>query len=165
MNYNVGDQVVHWSYGLGEIVELDEKKLLGKTSLYYVLKTRNLVLWVPVSETGENSLRYPTPAEEFERLFGILRSPANPLSRDRLERKKQLSDQLKDGKLESVCRAIRDLVSHHRTQKMSDYDATFMDRALGFLLSEWAFSLSVSTAQAMSELNHLLGEDITKLRR
>jgi CarD family transcriptional regulator len=163
MNFNVGDQVVHWSYGLGEIVQLDEKMLLGRSNLYYVLKTRNLVLWVPVNETGEKSLRYPTPPGEFVKLFDILRSPAAPLSRDRLERKKQLSDLLRDGKLESVCRAIRDLVSHHRTQKLSDYDATFMERALGFLISEWTFSLSVSNSQAMMEINHLLGEDVAKM--
>ena len=28
MNFQVGDQIVHWVYGLGEIIQVDEKRLL-----------------------------------------------------------------------------------------------------------------------------------------
>ena len=36
--FQVGDQVIHWVYGLGEIVDLDEKVLAGESASYYVLQ-------------------------------------------------------------------------------------------------------------------------------
>jgi hypothetical protein len=45
---------------------------------------------------------------------------------------------------------------------MNENDKAIMERAQSFLLSEWALSLSVPVSQARQELNHLLGEEISK---
>jgi CarD family transcriptional regulator len=164
MNFQVGDQVVHWVYGLGEIIQIDEKRLLGRTTQYYVVKIRDLTIWVPVSEASDRSLRYPTPASDFEELFSILSSPAQPLSDDRLVRKTQLSDQLNDGKLASICRAVRDLTFHSQTKKLNENDKAILERAQSFLMTEWSVSLSVSVAQARQGLTHLLGQEIPKAK-
>lgn len=158
MVFQVGDQVIHWSYGLGEIIQLDEKALFGHTSKYYVVKLNDITLWVPINESGESCLRYLTPARDFQKLFGILASPAEPLSNDRMERKNQLTEQLRDGTLESVCRVIRDLAFHKQGNKTNENDSSVMARAKRFLLDEWSVVLSVPIYQAESELNNLLGE-------
>ncbi len=161
MDYHVGDRVVHSTYGLGEIIQLDEKLLMGRTKLYYVVQIRDLKIWVPVSEDGEDgksSLRYLTPANEFENLFVILTSPAQPLPNDRYQRKTYLTDQLKNGKLDSVCQAVRDLTYFRRSKKFNEYDKAIMERAESFLVDEWAISLSVSVDQAKQALNRLLGK-------
>ena len=69
MDFQVGDRVVHWSYGPGEIIQMDEKELSGRKSLYYVVQIKDLTLWVPVDATDAASLRYPTPASDFDTLF------------------------------------------------------------------------------------------------
>jgi CarD family transcriptional regulator len=161
MNYHVGDQVVHSTYGLGEIIQLDEKMLLGNTKQYYVVQIRDLKIWVPVSEGGRSSLRNLTPASEFENLFVILASPAQPLPDDRFQRKTYLTDQLKDGKLASVCQAVRDLAYFKRSKKFNEYDKAIMERAESFLVDEWAISLSVSVIEAKQHLNQLLGTKIS----
>jgi RNA polymerase-interacting CarD/CdnL/TRCF family regulator len=156
MNYQVGDQVMHWNYGLGEIIQMDEKVLSGQKTRCYVVKIRDLTLWVPIGETGKCSLRPPTPRSEFEAFFKILRSPGEPLPQDRYERKNQLQETLKDGKLEGVCRVVRDLYSYSRTKKLNDYDKAILTRAQDYLFSEWRQSLSISLAQAELELGRML---------
>ena len=158
--FHVGDQVIHGVYGLGEIVQLDEKTLAGHTGQYYVLQLSGLTIWVPISETGECHLRFLTPARDFQKLFHILASPGEPLSPDRFERKKQLAERLKDGKLESFCRVIRDLAFLKRLKKMNDNDSSLLERARIFLLNEWSVALSVPVQQAESKLMELLGEDV-----
>ncbi len=158
MIFHVGDQVIHWSHGPGEIIQLDEKELSGHTSQYYVVKLRDMMLWVPVEET-EHCLRLPTPANDFPKLFQILACPGEPLSADRLERKTQLTDQMKDGTLESVCLVVRDLTFHKRVKKMNDYDNAILERATDLLLHEWSVALSVSLQQADRKLKELLGEE------
>jgi CarD family transcriptional regulator len=157
--FQVGDQVIHWAYGLGEIIQLDEKELFGRTGKYYVVQMSDITLWVPLNETGERCLRYLTPAGDFQKLFGILASPGEPLSIDRLERKTQLTERLKDGTLESICGVVRDLAFHKRIKKMNDNDNSILARARSFLLDEWCMVLSVPVQQAEYELKELLEGD------
>jgi RNA polymerase-interacting CarD/CdnL/TRCF family regulator len=154
--FHVGDQVIHGVYGLGEIIQLDEKTLAGHTAQYYVLQLNGLTLWVPIDETGERHLRFITPARDFQKLFHILASPGEPLAADRHERKMQLAERLKDGKLESVCRVIRDLAFLKQTKKMNGNDNSLLERARNFLLNEWSVALSVPVQQAETKLVELL---------
>lgn len=159
MDFQVGDQVVHASFGPGEIVQLDEKVLAGCKRKYYVVQIKDLTLYVPVDESGISSLRSPTPADKFKKLLRMLNSDGEPLSENRLERKAQLSQVLRDGSLESICRVIRDLLSYSRTKKLSETDVALLERAKNFLLTEWQISLSVPYSQAERDLNHLLKEN------
>jgi RNA polymerase-interacting CarD/CdnL/TRCF family regulator len=156
--FHVGDKVVHWSYGPGEIIQLEEKSLSGRMTLYYVVQVRDLTLWVPVEGADQHSLRPPTSMGEFEKLFKILRGPGEKLSDDRYERKAQLTGLLHDGTLESVCRAIRDLSFHGYRKKLNDFDAALLERARKFLLDEWKISLSVPLSDAERQLELLLEE-------
>jgi RNA polymerase-interacting CarD/CdnL/TRCF family regulator len=160
VSYEVGDQVIHWMYGLGEIIQLDEKALSGHTGKYYVVQMPDLTLWVPQNKTGEQSLRLPTPARDFKKLFRILSSPGEALSTDRHTRKTQLMERLKDGTLESVCRVVRDLVCHKRTSSLNENDNTMLERARIFLLMEWGAVLSVPVHQAELELGKLLDASV-----
>jgi len=160
MNFHPGDQVVHWTYGLGEIIELDEKKLLGKTEQYYVVQINDLTLWVPVTSEGESSLRFPTPAGEFDQYIRQLNAAPEPLEEDRLQRKNQLSSLLKDGSLASVCKVVRDLANHVLTKKGNEHDFATLERALNLLLEEWSASLSIPLPEARQELAGLMGEEI-----
>jgi RNA polymerase-interacting CarD/CdnL/TRCF family regulator len=156
MAFHVGDQVVHWAFGLGAIIQLDEKELSGRTGQYYVVQIRDLTLWVPINETGEGCLRLLTPAGDFQRLFEILAGPGEPLSPDRFERKTQLTERMKDSTLVSICQVVRDLASHMQTRKMNENDVSTWKRARGFLLDEWSVALSVPVLRAERELMELL---------
>jgi len=160
MSFQVGDQVIHWMYGLGEIIQLDEKELSGKTDKYYVVQTNDLMLWVPLNETGENCLRFLTPERDFQKLFRILASPAEPLSPDRFVRKTQLTERLQDRTLASVCRVVRDLVYYKRTKKINENDQSTLARTRAFLLNEWSVALSVPVQQAEQELRNLLDANV-----
>lgn len=160
--FQVGDRVVHWAYGPGVIMEMDEKEISGITERYYILQVRDLTMWVPVTDAGERGLRFPTPPEEFPALYLTLSGAADSLSDDRLERKNQLAERLKGNTLDEVCRVVRDLTNHKRTKKMNDNDNAVLLRARTFLLNEWSVSLSVSLNQAEQELDRLLGEEESK---
>ena len=163
MSFEVGDIVVHRSYGPGEVIELDEKTLSGQAQRYYVVKIQDqdMTLWVPVDDDdASTSLRPPTPAAEFDKLFTILKSAGQPLSNDRLERKNQLQSKMRAGDLESICYVIRDLNSVNRVKKLNSADAALMDRAQNLLLNEWIVSLNISLSDAQDQLRELLAEDI-----
>jgi RNA polymerase-interacting CarD/CdnL/TRCF family regulator len=156
MDFHVGDPVIHWTYGMGEIVRMEEKNLPGQSALYYVVQTHDLTVWVPADEQAANRLRLPTSQSEFEKLFAILGSPAENLPGDRLERRTYLVNVRKEGGAEANCRVIRDLSSLGKTKALNDHDRMILKQAQESLLSEWTFSLSVPLADARVDLGRLL---------
>ena len=157
MHYQVGDKVIHYNFGMGEIVQMEDKFIHERQVQCYVVRIRDLTIWVTADEPGKSSLRLPTPGSEFKNMFAILGSPGEPLPIDRLERKTNLLERMKDGTLTSICSVIRDLALYRREKKLNDYDKSTLERAQSFLLTEWVYSLAVSQVQARGELMKLIG--------
>lgn len=156
MEFQIGDKVVHRSYGVGEILQYDEKTLAGRAEMYYVVRIKDMTIWVPVNGSGEGSLRPTTPAAEFEHLFEVLGNSGEALSIDRLERRTELIDRLRRGTLESICRIIRDLVFLRRQRKLNEHDNSVLERAQNLLVEEWVLALAVSRAEAQREMQRIL---------
>jgi RNA polymerase-interacting CarD/CdnL/TRCF family regulator len=156
MNFREGDPVMHWTYGFGEVLRLEEREISGQTTLYYAVQVRDMTVWVPADDNLKSRLRPPTPQARFKRLLAILSGPAEPLPEDRQERKLRLLELLNDGSTESLCQVIRDLFAYRRGKALNDNDQALLKRSQSALLGEWGFVLSVTQAQADLEMNRLL---------
>ena len=157
MSFRIGDKVIHCTFGLGQVTQIEEKVINGNLERCYVVQLNDMTIWVPIDEPGQNSLRIPTPPDEFVKTLPILSSPSEKLLDDRLLRRKQLVDQLKDGQLASICRVVRDLSYYKRNSKLNDQEKSILDRAIKSLLTEWIFSLGASQLQAHQAMESMLG--------
>ena len=158
MVFHTGDKVIHWTYGLGEVVNVDEKIIGGHPTSCYVVRTSDLMIWIPINDLQQRSLRLPTSPDEFVKLSAILTGPGEKLLDDRALRKDQLMERLKDGQLASICRVVRDLTHFKRSSKLNDQEKSILERATNSLLAEWVYSLGVSSSEAEQEMGMLLGE-------
>lgn len=158
MNFYKGDMVMHWSHGIGQIVNLEERALAGSKTIYYVVQMQDMTVWVPADSKVGSRLRPPTPKSRFQRLLAILSSPSERLPVDRVERKTHLLALLQDGSPESLCQVIRDLSAYHKQlgKPMNDNDQMVLRQARNTLLGEWGFVLDMTHAQAEHELYRLL---------
>jgi CarD family transcriptional regulator len=156
MGFHIGDKVIHLSHGLGEIVDIEEKTIGDHPMDCYVVRTPQMTIWTPVDDEKQHNLRMPTPPDEFEDLFGILTSPGEKLTEDRILRKDQLLSQMRDGQLASICRVVRDLTIYRRSTKLNDQEKSILDRAMNSLLAEWTYSLDVPLIQAQQSMEELL---------
>jgi CarD family transcriptional regulator len=154
--YHVGDAIVHWNYGLGTIVAIEEKDIGGVTQKYYVVDVEHLQLWVPVEEGNTSSIRFPTEGFQFEALFDILRTPGEPLPDHQFKRRLELQERMKKKTLADLCHLIRDLADRSRQHSLNQNDSAVLSRAEDHLLDEWARSMEVERANAASELDELL---------
>jgi RNA polymerase-interacting CarD/CdnL/TRCF family regulator len=156
MDFQIGEKVIHCTFGLGEITNIEAKVINGSLEKCYVFQVDDMIIWIPMEDAGQNSLRVPTPPDEFIDTLPILSSPNESLLEDRVLRKKQLTDQLKDGKLASICRVVRDLSYYRRHAKLSDQERSILDRAVRSLLTEWTFTMHTTPLQAHQALDHML---------
>jgi len=156
MGFHVGDKVIHCTFGLGEITQIEKKTINGHLTKCYVVKINDMTVWVPIDDPLQNSLRLPTPPAEFMKVLPILTSPTITLQEDRLERRHQLLEQLRDGQLTSICRVIRDLTNFQRNSKLNDQEKTILERATRSLLAEWTLSLGIPPNQAHHAMEAML---------
>jgi RNA polymerase-interacting CarD/CdnL/TRCF family regulator len=158
MSFHIGDKVIHSNHGFAEIVNIESKVVSGNSSEYYVVQTKNLILWSPVLHPVQGNLRLPTSKSKFIDLVTILRSHCLPFSEFRKERKSQIHTRINDGATESTCSLIRDLSFCQRNRKLNEYESSIFKRAVNMLIDEWQYSMSITQAQASLELNALLDE-------
>jgi RNA polymerase-interacting CarD/CdnL/TRCF family regulator len=158
MGFHVGDKVIHWAHGLGEVVRIEEKIVHDRPTKCYVVRTLSLTIWIPTDNLRQHSLRMPTPPEDFEHLFTILAEPGAKLLEDRVLRKDQLMAQMNDGQLASIFRVVRDLTHFKRSKKLNDGEKAILERAKSSLLTEWSYSLGTPMPQAQQAMMQLLGE-------
>ncbi len=158
MNFSKGDTVMHWTHGIGQIVNLEERALSGVKTIYYVVQVRDMTVWVPANSNIGSRLRPPTPKSQFEQLLVILSRPPETLPEDRLERKTRLQELLQDGRPESLCQVIRDLYAYQKQlgKPMNDNDQMILKQSRNLLLGGWGFVLSITHVQAEHELHRLL---------
>ncbi len=156
MKFDIGDPVVHWMYGLGHVLKLEERTVSDVKVLYYAVQIGDMTVWVPADDNLESRLRPPLPQTKFRKLLAILSSPSEPLPVDGRERRLLIQELLKDGQAETLCRAIRDLSAIQKTKPWNEYDQSLMKRMQGLLIGEWGLVLSVSPENAAHELNRLL---------
>ena len=156
MNFHEGDPVMHWTYGLGQIVHLEEQALSGSKSLYYAVQMRDMTVWVPADGKLGSRLRSPTTQAGFKKLLAILSGPGESLPEDRQERRTRLLELVRDGRAESLCKIIRDLSAYRKVRPLNESDQTLLKQSQNTLLGEWEFALSITPAQAEFELHHLL---------
>ena len=162
MTFHVGDPIMHWTFGLGNIIALEERAISDVKKLYYAVRIKDITVWVPVDGNVDNHLRPPMAALAFKKLLGILAKPGEPLPDDRQERKLHLLGQLRDGRAESLCRVISSLSSYQKVRALNGTDQNLMKRARNALLGEWTYVLAVSLSDAENELHRLLESGLLK---
>lgn len=156
--YQVGETVVHWAYGSGKIVTVDDKGLPGQPCFYYGIEGSLQTLWVPVDEDGGSSLHLPTSRSDFKLLINILRGQGEKMSNNRYQRCDQLDERMLKASPEDLCLVIRDLTYHAHSHKLTSYEVGVLKRAEALLLDEWVLALGTPRENARRELKWVLIE-------
>ena len=157
MQFKAGDYIVHPTYGIGNIVRLEEKRLAeDRLRLYYVVAAEKSTLWVPVDENGASGLREVTPKRDLDQYRGLLQGRPNTLDRDYNKRRLEINERVKQGSFQSLCEAVRDLTAQGWNKPLSEFDASSLKRIRASLCREWAAAAGISIPEATAEVQALL---------
>lgn len=156
MEFQIGDPVVHCVYGMGKVLDVEERAYNQNTTKYYKIQVTDFTIWVPADENLKTRLRLPASVSGFKKTLSILSAPSEILPKDRRERNTILLERMRDGAVDSLCKVIRDLAFFRREKSWSEYDSALMKRAQKALIGEWTFILSVTPEQVEAELSRLL---------
>lgn len=156
MELKTGDWVMHCAHGLDQVIGMEQQDHNGTAGMYYMVQLNDLTIWVPNDENLNARLRLPSTKTEFQKALDILTSKPETFSNDRRERNLRLTEIMRDGQAESLCRVIRDLQKIRGTKTWSEYDGAMFKRAQKTLIGEGSYVLSISVPEAEEQLSKLL---------
>jgi CarD family transcriptional regulator len=157
MPFKIGDQVVHPAFGIGHIVELEEKQFHQEgLHLYYKIARHQQSMWVRVEAQESSGLRRVTPKSELVHYREVLKSPPVPLNVNQQQRQSDLVNRLKQGSFEGVCEVMRDLTASSWQKPLDQADTTTLQKTRDSLSEEWAAMADISPIEAGREIDALL---------
>jgi CarD family transcriptional regulator len=158
MAFAVGDRVVHPLYGVGCVVNVDERQFEpGVSRRYYEVSIpgSTTTLWVPL-DLSSSGLRKLTVKSEIARCRRILKSAPARLNDDPRMRQADLAAHLKLGTITAHCEVVRDLTAYSRHKPLSGTIAVFLRVAQDILCQEWAVVEEMTPQEAVVEIEALL---------
>jgi RNA polymerase-interacting CarD/CdnL/TRCF family regulator len=157
MQFKVGDRVVHPAYGIGHIVNVEERQFSEKaTRLYYKVMLPKRTVWIPVKPQETGGLRLVTAKSELDQYRNLLKSPPVPLETKHHLRHLELSSRLKQGSFQVLCEVVRDLTAWGWRKPLGPTDTTTLRKTRESLYREWATAADVSIVEAIKEIDSLL---------
>jgi RNA polymerase-interacting CarD/CdnL/TRCF family regulator len=133
-----GDWIVHAFYGVGQVRDLENKKLDGEKQDYYRVKTFNGEYWLSTTRTEVEHIRPITSEYKINRALRMIRDTPEKMPENHTERSKVISEAIKDPSLYTKACMIRDLHGKEQESKLnfSEEDA-FLKMRKQFL-DEWS---------------------------
>ncbi len=153
MIFKIGETVVHYAHGVGQIMGIEEKAFFDSPSRqYYVISIQNGTLWVPVEAREDAGLRVLSQKGDFKSYRLSLKSQPAALEHDFRKRRSELAERLKEGTFQSMCDIVRDLTALSWHKPLSEADATLLRKIQENMCQEWAASNGISVADASKEI-------------
>lgn len=156
--FNIGDKVVHPSYGAGSIIDIQEKQIGDEQRIYYMidLLSQGGMLMVPVAQASDLGLR--PPVETPKRVLRVLTSEPGLLSDDHRKRQEMIGDDIRSGNVMKISEAVRDLAHRDRAGKLTEADLKLYRKAQDFLVGELALSQDIDLETARDLVGSTLEE-------
>jgi RNA polymerase-interacting CarD/CdnL/TRCF family regulator len=160
MQLKIGDLVVHPAFGIGHIVEIEEKLFSGKERRpYYKIVRPKHTMWIRVAAQEVAGLRLVTAKSDLDHYRDLLKSSPIPLNTNLQQRHLELDSRLTQGSFQGVCEVMRDLTAGNWREPLSRAEMTTLQKTRDSLSQEWATAAGVSTTEALREIDSLLVQE------
>lgn len=161
MALGIGDLVVHPAFGIGHIVDIEEKQFFEEEArLYYKVSRLKHTMWFLLKAEEEPTvLRLVTARNDLDQYRQVLKSPPAPLAADHEQRQRDLFGRLNQGSFQGVCEVLRDLAIGSQREPLGQMETTLLRKTRESLYQEWALAGGVSILEAKGEVESLLVRD------
>jgi CarD family transcriptional regulator len=156
--FDIGDKVVHPTYGAGLVMSIEKQDLLEQYHRYYVidLAVDDRTLMIPVSKAEEIGLRSISQGVALSQMWHTLGAEAETLPDDYKRRQERIQEKLKTGDAIKVAEVIRDLSALKREDHLTSFDTKLLDRAQQFLACEVALVEGVQVSEAERMISEIM---------
>jgi CarD family transcriptional regulator len=148
--FKVGDNVVYPMHGVGEIVSIEKKVVLGKRSEYYIINILNsgMKVMIPVKNAETIGIRSIIPKRDVKKVLNILAKDEISSVDDWKERYQNNIEKVKSGSIYEVSEVARDLFRRGREKELSIMERKLYENAYQLVTHEIALSKNIDIEEA-----------------
>lgn len=159
--FRVGEKAVYPAHGVGEIVAVETREIMGRPIEVYILRVvdRDMTIIIPLSKSGEVGLRRLMAADEVDLVFQVLRQRKRVSDNQTWNRRfREYSDKIRTGSAMEIARVFRDLYLLRAGKNLSYGEKRILSTALDLLSQEIAVVRGQKTCQAEEQILELFGD-------
>jgi CarD family transcriptional regulator len=155
--YVVKDWLVHATFGIGQIVGVEEKGISGANVRYYKIRTADSTFWIPIDRMDGQELRPVCSAAEIQIAIAILLGPAETMASNHQIRKNEIQRILVLNTLAGSARLIRDLRARQRERgELHIAEMNTLRSLKQRLLEEWIVATGEQPEHVAARIDELL---------
>lgn len=151
--FKIGDKVSHPSFGVGDVENIEEKKVLGQKEKYYILKlmVNEMTLMVPVNKAEEIGLRYIIDPETVPDVLNVLGHRIDDeMDGNYKQRIRSQTEMVDSGDILKVAQVVKNYTHRDTVEKLSSTERGLYDRARKILVGEISVACNIEQTKAKS---------------
>ena len=159
--FKIGDKVSHPSFGVGDVKNIEEKKVLGPKEKYYILKlmVNEMTLMVPVNKAEEIGLRYIIDPEIVPDVLNVLRHRIDDeMDGNYKQRIRSQTEMVDSGDILKVARVVKNYTHRDAVEKLSSTERGLYERARKILVGEISVACNIEKNKAKFIIKEAVGK-------
>jgi CarD family transcriptional regulator len=160
--FKIGDKAVYPAHGVGEVTDIQTKKLGGKERRFYTIKVieNGMKIMIPVATAEAAGLRPIISSKEAKEVMSVLASDEVAVKTQPWNRRyREYMDMLKSGSPLEVARVLRDLYRLKSEKELSFGERRLLDTANVLLVAELSLSLKKNEDDIKTEMEAIVGQE------
>lgn len=142
-NFNIGDKAVYPVYGVGTVVSIETKEILGNSQTFYTIQLieNGLKVMVPKNNVKSVGLRPIISEKEAGEVLDILRQTNVRIDNQTWNRRyREYMEKIRTGSVFEIAEVLRDLFLLKVDKELSFSERRMLERARKLLITELALA-------------------------
>lgn len=159
--FQVGEKAVYPAHGVGEILAIETREIMGKKMEVYVMciLDREMTIIVPVAKSEEVGLRPLIDDREVNEVFTVLRQRKRVHDSQTWNRRfREYSEKIRTGSAVEIAKVLRDLYLLRGGKTLSYGEKRMLNTAMELLSRELAVVKGQKASQAEEQILSAFGD-------
>ena len=159
-DFKVGDHAVYPSYGVGTVVAIETKEIMGTKCDFYVVQIREtgMKVMVPKNNVASVGLRPVISKEEAGKVIEILKTTEVRIDNQTWNRRyREYMEKIKTGSVYEIAEVLRDLFLLKVDKELSYGERNMLDTARKLLMRELTLAVDKDELSKQEEVRQIFG--------
>lgn len=158
MKFKIGDKAVHPAHGVGEVTSIEERRIAGNSTNFYIIKIveTGMTVMVPTDGADRAGLRGVISKRDADAVVATLKSNEIAVTSQPWNRRyREYTEMLKSGSLIEVAKVMRDLSRLRGDKELSFGERRLLEQARQLIVREIALARRVKEERVGQELDQI----------
>ena len=157
-SFKIGDKAVYPAHGVGEVMGIEHREIMGLSQDVYVLKIldNNMKIMIPTDKVGLVGLREVIPKKKVKDVYKVLKEKGVAIKSQTWNRRyREYMEKIKTGSIFDIAAVLRDLYLLKFDKDLSFGERKMLDTARNLLIKEISIAKNVKEKVVEKELEKI----------